>query len=153
LALVGGGLIVLAFVSWALIALVDWTSEPDHALAPGGSAQVRQGPGTEERKAQTEEKKVTPRNEKEPDKGNPGPREEKEGPKSEIPPDFAPVNFGSEVPPRLVAQLGHSFNVSSLALSGDGRWLVTGSMEGSARLWDLPTGKEVRVFRASLGVY
>ena len=33
--------------------------------------------------------------------------------------------------------LGHERGITSLAMSGDGRWLVTGSEDGSARLWDL----------------
>jgi WD40 repeat protein len=33
-----------------------------------------------------------------------------------------------------------------VVLSGDGKWLVTGSADKTARLWELATGKQVRVF-------
>jgi WD40 repeat protein len=42
---------------------------------------------------------------------------------------------------------GHDGFVKSVALSGDGKWLVTGSEDNTARLWDTKTGKQVRVFR------
>ncbi len=51
--------------------------------------------------------------------------------------------------PTLVAQLEHSLGVSSASLSGDGKWLVTGSWDHTARLWEAATGKEVRAFKHS----
>lgn len=33
--------------------------------------------------------------------------------------------------------LGHERGIRSLAISGDSRWLVSGSEDGTARLWDL----------------
>ncbi len=38
---------------------------------------------------------------------------------------------------------GHTGRVSSLALSTDGRWLVSGSWDRSARVWDMNSGDEV----------
>src|SRR5579859_6609265 len=40
-----------------------------------------------------------------------------------------------------------SKNVFCLAISNDSKWLVTGSIDGTASLWELASGKEVRVFR------
>src|SRR4029077_15901789 len=47
---------------------------------------------------------------------------------------------------------GHTSNVSAVAISPDKRWLVTGSFDGTAHLWNLdangPTGAP-RVLQAS----
>jgi WD domain, G-beta repeat/Caspase domain len=48
--------------------------------------------------------------------------------------------------PRLVAQLGHSLSITSVAFSPDGCYVLTGSANKTARLWDIETGKEVRMF-------
>src|SRR6185503_7007720 len=47
--------------------------------------------------------------------------------------------------PQLVVQLGHSAEISSLAMSADGRMVLTAG-DTSARLWDAETGKEIRSF-------
>jgi RNA polymerase sigma factor (sigma-70 family) len=39
---------------------------------------------------------------------------------------------------------GHKERVKSVAYSPDGRWIATASWDGTARLWDAQTGKEVR---------
>jgi len=48
--------------------------------------------------------------------------------------------------PGLVAQLGHSFWITSVCFSPDGRYVLTGSDDNTACLWDRETGKEVRKF-------
>jgi len=45
---------------------------------------------------------------------------------------------------RLVVQLGHTYNVSSVAFSGDGKLMV--SAGGRAVLWETQTGRELRHF-------
>lgn len=52
-------------------------------------------------------------------------------------------------PPRpyLVPQVGHASYVVSVAFTSDGKRLVTGSTDKTARLWDVETGKEIRAFR------
>ena len=48
--------------------------------------------------------------------------------------------------PQLVVQLGHSTEISSLAMSADGRMVLTAG-DKTARLWDVATGKEIRSFQ------
>ena len=42
--------------------------------------------------------------------------------------------------------VGHSDLVGAVALSPDGKYVVTGSWDKTARLWDVRTGKEIRQF-------
>jgi WD40 repeat protein len=46
---------------------------------------------------------------------------------------------------------GHTKNVYALALSGDGRSLLTGSDDTTVRLWDVEQGREVWAFRGHSG--
>jgi len=41
---------------------------------------------------------------------------------------------------------GHTGSITSLAVTPDGRWLVTGSDDGTARLWDIGTGTLIMIF-------
>lgn len=49
--------------------------------------------------------------------------------------------------PELVPQTGHALSVWSVAFSPDGRYVLTGSMDMSAVLWDAVTGKQLRTLR------
>jgi WD40 repeat protein len=42
---------------------------------------------------------------------------------------------------------GHNGEVRSVAISDDGRFGLSGSVDGSVRLWELETGKEIKSFR------
>jgi WD40 repeat protein len=43
----------------------------------------------------------------------------------------------------LLPQRGHTFPVSSVAYSPDGRFVVSGSADSSVKIWDLETGREL----------
>ena len=45
---------------------------------------------------------------------------------------------------RLVVQTGHTDVVATVAFSPDGKLILTGSNDGSARLWEVRTGQEIR---------
>ncbi|MFX0201897.1 MAG: WD40 repeat domain-containing protein [Candidatus Hodarchaeota archaeon] len=51
-----------------------------------------------------------------------------------------------QFPPQLKAKLGYSGGVLTVAFSTDGRFVLTGSVDNTARLWEVATGKEVRRF-------
>lgn len=55
---------------------------------------------------------------------------------------------GAQTPPRasLMLQLGHAFIINSVAYSPDGRYVLTGSADKTAQLWDASTGLELRSF-------
>jgi len=42
---------------------------------------------------------------------------------------------------------GHTDRINVVALSDNQKWLITGSWDRSASMWDLNTGKRVRIFR------
>jgi WD40 repeat protein len=49
--------------------------------------------------------------------------------------------------PSLHLQQGHSASITGARFSADGRWIVTCGTDETARLWEVATGREVRVFR------
>lgn len=61
-----------------------------------------------------------------------------------------------EIRPRQEPQLrleteGHTARVRGIAVTPDGKLLITGSADKTARLWSLPTGQLVRVIRPPIG--
>ena len=48
--------------------------------------------------------------------------------------------------PELLLPLGHTDDIESVAFSPDGLLVLTGSADGTARLWDISSGKSVAVF-------
>ena len=78
---------------------------------------------------------------------NPGPREP-------APPPVQPMKPVVQVPPPVMPAdaagpgrfVGHNSPIASLAISADGRRLVSGSHDYTVRLWDVESGKELRRF-------
>jgi WD40 repeat protein len=54
-----------------------------------------------------------------------------------------------EPPTPSRAFVGHTGNVAAAAISPDGRRGLTGGWDGTMRLWDLPSGKELHCFEVS----
>ena len=46
--------------------------------------------------------------------------------------------------------LAHSYSVYSLRFSRDGAWLVSGSLDGSVKVWDVETGRVLHSFRHNI---
>jgi WD40 repeat protein len=53
--------------------------------------------------------------------------------------------------PELVLQTGHSSTVHSVAVSPDGRYILTGSYDKTVILWDAATGQQIRSFQGHGG--
>ena len=54
-----------------------------------------------------------------------------------------------QLPPpdgKVTRQIGHSRQVTVLAYSSNGRWIVSGSLDRTVRLWDASSGALLRVF-------
>ena len=60
-----------------------------------------------------------------------------------------PSEEGSSLPMQING--GHSHRITSVAFAPDGATLLTGSFDGTARLWDTATGVEIRCFKGHKG--
>ena len=59
----------------------------------------------------------------------------------------APLRGQTRQPLRLVTPEGHIGIVTAAAFSPDGRWVVTGSTDHTARIWEVATSREVMLLR------
>src|SRR5206468_2912844 len=59
--------------------------------------------------------------------------------------DPKPPAAGQDMP-ELMVQIGHATYLSRVAVSPDGKWLLTVGTDTTPRLWDLESGKLLRVF-------
>jgi WD40 repeat protein len=57
----------------------------------------------------------------------------------------------SSAQPQLFIQLGHSQIIKAVVASADGRFIITGGLDRTARLWDAATGAELKVFTGHAG--
>ena len=63
----------------------------------------------------------------------------------------APSAPPEKTKPEMVLQMGHTSTMFSVAISPDGKFLLTGNGDNTAKLWDLATGAELRAFRGNTG--
>ncbi len=59
-----------------------------------------------------------------------------------------PLFVYAQEKPEVFVQMGHSDAVLSVAFSPDGRFIVSGSDDGTIKFWDVKTGKEIAQFVA-----
>ena len=57
----------------------------------------------------------------------------------------------SIAPPQLMIRVGHAEIISSAAISPDNKYVLTGSHDKTARLWDAQTGTEIHSFQGHSG--
>lgn len=55
--------------------------------------------------------------------------------------------IANDMPLETVVQMGHTETVTNVNFSPDGKFIVTGSVDNTAKLWDVQTGREIRTFR------
>ena len=60
----------------------------------------------------------------------------------------APTAQSPQARPELVLQTGHTGAINAIALSSDGRFLVSGSEDSTIKLWDIATGNVLRTLLA-----
>jgi WD40 repeat protein len=60
------------------------------------------------------------------------------------------VSYAAAQDVAVFPQLGHSDQVNSVAFSPDGKTLVSGSVDGTIKLWDIATGREIRTLYGHL---
>src|SRR5258708_11354809 len=65
-------------------------------------------------------------------------------PPTAIPPTAMPQPTPTWNPTPFQTFSGHTDAVSSVAISPDSKYVITGSGDGTVRLWDAATGKEIR---------
>lgn len=52
---------------------------------------------------------------------------------------------------QLLVPIGHTEKIASVAISADNRYILTGSYDSNAKLWEVDSGKEVKTFTSPTG--
>ena len=53
----------------------------------------------------------------------------------------------------MCMHLGHSDRVKTVAISPDGKYIVSGSYDKSIKVWDLPSGREIHTFEGNAFIF
>jgi len=69
----------------------------------------------------------------------------------QLPEQASPASTNARSMPELVLQTGHTELVTAIAFSPDGRLLAAGGRDNTVRLWEVSTGRLVRVMPALSG--
>ena len=147
LALGGGvGLVSLALLGWVVLAVLHGPNGNKNAVeseavahVPGNAGQLTIGMDETPKDSSLQ--------------GNQGrpPQAAGPGPATEIARE-ADALLATKEQPRIVVQMGHTSPVTSVAYSPDGKQVLTGSADKTARLWDVKSGKEIYTFEHLNGV-
>jgi WD40 repeat protein len=167
LALAGSvGLVLLALVGWGLFAMLFGPNGNTGVENPGPMAEIPKG-AANLAKEEAGEQPSSPASEIPKGAANLAKEETGEEPSSpvtEIPKGATnlakeeaaekPSSKGSQPPAvsknaaTIVLQFGHSGYITSVAFSPDGKYVLTGSSDYTARLWDTASGNEIRTFNS-----
>lgn len=64
---------------------------------------------------------------------------------------ISPVSAADK--PEIFVQMGHTDSISTIAFSPDGKYILSGSMDKTLKLWDVSTGREIRTFKYTKSIY
>lgn len=64
---------------------------------------------------------------------------------------FIPPSSIAADKPEIFLQLGHAGDVTSVAFSSDGKYILSGGKDNTVKLWNASTGKEIRTFMGHSG--
>lgn len=59
---------------------------------------------------------------------------------------IASKNVSNKMSTQVIMQTGHLDKILSVAFSPNGQYVLTGSKDGTGRLWDISSGREIKVF-------
>jgi WD40 repeat protein/uncharacterized caspase-like protein len=141
-ALAGAGaltlLVSLALCGWGLAAMLSGPGPAKTSEKPTPVAEAPRGPGQGNATDLEPTKQATENPLPEPMPPPPLAQAD-DNPKAEPP-------VASKERPVLVLQMGHIDGITAVAFSSDGTKVLTGSVDKTARLWHVDSGREIRAF-------
>jgi len=133
--LAAGGMLLLAVICWPFITLLAHLNHVDKPGGPDSAAGARASGGNGKngsKESQGGGEEITPA----PPQG-PAERPIAREPRR----DLVSLNNPSEVQPRLMVQLAHTDGTNCVDFFRDGKRVLTGSLDNTALVWDVGTGK------------
>jgi len=137
------GLVLLALLGWGLVAMLYGPNGNTGVENAGPVAEIPEGaanlPKLEAGKEPSSPVTEIPKGAANLAKEEAG---EKPSSKGSLPPAFPKDDL------TIVLQFGHSGYITSVAFSADGKHVLTGSQDKTARLWSAASGNEIRTFNS-----